>query len=283
MLTRVRPWSALQLDNMDQFVQHFLAALEDSRVVDRIHLIMQPSISESLDSVTGALKAMVADLQQTVNTLQSTIKKWDNEILNLSRDGNDLRAYNDDLEQHSRRASVRVFGVPENTPGSTDDTLLDLCNKVVASAGTRGDRDLAAHGTGRRGEDQVGRWADSGYSEASPNHCKARQSQDEGSNHACPKEPQENEVLSSDIGLRPCLTRSRRRHWRQWWRWSGYTDQTSLTFPETCVLCRCVFFFNSYPQIWFDRSYSLGLPHWRWSNSICMIAAKSVMWNQGCG
>ena len=133
MLTRGRGRlrSALQLDNIDEFVQHFLAALEDSRVVDSFRLIMQPSISESLDSVTGTLKAMVADLQQTVSALQSTIKKRDDEILTLRREVNDLRAHNDDLEQHSRRASVRVFGVPENTPGSTDDMLLDLCNKAL--------------------------------------------------------------------------------------------------------------------------------------------------------
>ena len=78
--------SALQLDNMDEYVQHFLAALEDSRVVDRFRLIMQPSISESLDSVTGTLKATVADLQQTVSALQSIIKKRDDEILTLRRE-----------------------------------------------------------------------------------------------------------------------------------------------------------------------------------------------------
>ena len=131
MLTRGRPRSALQLDSMGEFVQHFLAALEDSRVVDRFRLIMQSSISESLDTVTGTLKATVADLQHTVSALQSTIKKRDDEILTLRREVNDLRAHNDDLEQHSRRASVRVFGVPENTPGSTDDMLLDLCNKAL--------------------------------------------------------------------------------------------------------------------------------------------------------
>ena len=131
MLTRGRLRSALQLDNMDEFVQHFLAALENSRVVDRFRLIMQPSISESLDSVTGTLKDTVADLQQTVSALQYTIKKREDEILTLRREVNDLQAHNDDLEQHSRRASVRVFGVPENTPGSTDDMLLDLCNKAL--------------------------------------------------------------------------------------------------------------------------------------------------------
>ena len=37
----------------------------------------------------------------------------------------------EDPEQHSRRASVRVFGIPEKNPGSTDEKLLDICNNVM--------------------------------------------------------------------------------------------------------------------------------------------------------
>ena len=116
---------------MDDFVKSFLTALEDTRVVDRFRLILHPSIMENLEPVTGALKTTVADLQQTVCALQSTIKKKDDEILNLRREVAELRSHTDDLEQHSRRASIRVFGVPESTPGSTDDKLLDLCNGAL--------------------------------------------------------------------------------------------------------------------------------------------------------
>ena len=43
----------------------------------------------------------------------------------------DLRSHQEDLEQHSRRASVRVFGIPEKKPGSTVEKLLDICNNVM--------------------------------------------------------------------------------------------------------------------------------------------------------
>ena len=105
-----------------------MAALEDTRIVDRFRLILQPSIEGSLDPITGALNDTVADLQQAVSALQSTIRNKDDEILALRREVAEMQSRNDDFEQHSRRASVRVFGVPENTPGSTDDKLLDLCN-----------------------------------------------------------------------------------------------------------------------------------------------------------
>ena len=131
MLTRSRLRSAMENITMDDFVKSFLAALEDTCVVDRFRLILHPSIMENLEPVTGALKTTVADLQQTVCALQSTIKKKDDEILNLRREVAELRSHTDDLEQHSRRASIRVFGVPESTPGSTDDKLIDLCNGAL--------------------------------------------------------------------------------------------------------------------------------------------------------
>ena len=37
----------------------------------------------------------------------------------------------DDLEQQGRRGSMRVFGVPEDTPGSVDSKVLALCNSQM--------------------------------------------------------------------------------------------------------------------------------------------------------
>ena len=37
----------------------------------------------------------------------------------------------DDLEQYSRKASIRVFGIPESIQGTTDDKLLQLFNTVM--------------------------------------------------------------------------------------------------------------------------------------------------------
>ena len=106
-----------------------LSALEDDSVVERFRLILQPAIDNKLEPVTTALQQTVQDLQQAVGALQATVARKDEEILGLRREVRDLREQAEALEQHSRRASVRVFGVPENTPGTTDDKLLDLCNQ----------------------------------------------------------------------------------------------------------------------------------------------------------
>ena len=83
---------------------------------------MLPFISETLDSVAGALMATAADLQQAVIALQPTIKKKDDVILTFRLQANDLRAHNDDLKPLSCRASVRVFGVQGTylTPQTTN-------------------------------------------------------------------------------------------------------------------------------------------------------------------
>ena len=66
------------------------------------------------------LQHSVADLQQTVSTLKDMVTKKHGEILSLRQEFRDLKTNADDLEQHSRRASIRLFGVPEDTLGSTD-------------------------------------------------------------------------------------------------------------------------------------------------------------------
>ena len=112
----------------DNFTGSLLAALEDDLVAERFRLILQPTIDSKLESVTSVLQQTVLDLQQAVGTLQATVAHKDDEITTLRREVRDLRDHAEALKQHSRRASVRVFGIPENTPGTSDDKLLDLCN-----------------------------------------------------------------------------------------------------------------------------------------------------------
>ena len=118
MLTRGRLRSLQQVvtSDMEEFTKYFLTALEDNDVVERFRLILKPSIDESLDPVETALQTAVKDLQQTIASMQDTIRKRDDEIQALRHEVSVLREHQDDLEQHSRRASVRVFGVPETTP-----------------------------------------------------------------------------------------------------------------------------------------------------------------------
>ena len=112
MLTRARLKSIEAMSATEDFTKSLLLALENFDVGERFRLILQPSIQELLQPMTSVLEKAVQDLQPTVSTLKDTVTKKDAEILALRQEVRDLRATADDMEQHSRRASIRVFGIP---------------------------------------------------------------------------------------------------------------------------------------------------------------------------
>ena len=87
---------------------------------------MQTSNKAHFDSIVSSLNGTIKNLQQTIGVLQTTILKKDEEIGSLGREVRELRSYQDDPEPHNRSASIRVFGIPENATGTTDDLPLQL-------------------------------------------------------------------------------------------------------------------------------------------------------------
>ena len=88
-------------------------------------------MQEHLQPITDDLHNTLKDVQQTLGALQTIVKAKDKEILCLKREVNELQDKLDNYEQHSRRGAIRVFGVPDDFPGTTDDVLLDLCNNKL--------------------------------------------------------------------------------------------------------------------------------------------------------
>ena len=77
------------------------------------------------------LSDALAQANATIASLRKRIDKKDNAIANLEQQVRDLDIRVDDLEQQGRRGSMRVFGIPEDTPGSVDLKILTLCNKQM--------------------------------------------------------------------------------------------------------------------------------------------------------
>ena len=73
-------------------------------------------------------KTELKDMENVVSTMRTQLKARDDKIESLEREVTRLNGIIDDLEQHGRRGSVRVFGVPEEGDGSTDDKILTLFN-----------------------------------------------------------------------------------------------------------------------------------------------------------
>ena len=64
-----------------------------------------------------------------MDSLRKQLQTKDEQITSLRNEVTNLKVLYDDLEQHGRRGSMRIFGVPEHTTGTVDDKVLCLINK----------------------------------------------------------------------------------------------------------------------------------------------------------
>ena len=63
-----------------------------------------------------------------IDSLKKRMDEKDNKIAALEQNIFETDLGLDDLEQQGRRGSMRVFGIPGDTPGSVDAKVLALCN-----------------------------------------------------------------------------------------------------------------------------------------------------------
>ena len=125
MLTRA---GAKSIDlTMEGFIDSFLKSLESPDVIDRLKLVFDPTLTSILSPITHKLQDTLTNMQTSKDHLKTEGKK-DEKIKCLEHQVIQLTTRYDDLEQYSRHDAVRIFGVPENTPGTTDDKVLALVN-----------------------------------------------------------------------------------------------------------------------------------------------------------
>ena len=108
-------------ENMDNFKLNFLESLSDVSIVKKYQEILAP-LFEPLEIALKSANAEIAQLKTQMAEKDATISA-------LSKKVSDLEIHQDDLEQQGRKASVWVFGIPEDTPGNIDTKILSLCNK----------------------------------------------------------------------------------------------------------------------------------------------------------
>ena len=110
----------LSVDELKNIVKmSVLEAFSEDCVLDKLEHVIKPLIEPYKEAVKTA-NAKIDSLDKKMASQQITITR-------LSQ-VEDLKIKNDDLEQHGRRGSARIFGVPENTKGSTDDKFLKVIN-----------------------------------------------------------------------------------------------------------------------------------------------------------
>ena len=114
---------------MAEFTSNFLNCLADTSVAERMQLIFEPMFKAHLYPITGKMADSIRMLTQTVDALKKECDSKDLVIRKLNQDVAQLQSRVDDLEQHGRKDSVRIFGLSEDTPGTTDEKVLRLCNQ----------------------------------------------------------------------------------------------------------------------------------------------------------
>ena len=108
---------------MEEFNTNLVSALRDPDVETLLTDIFRTANKQTNEAIQ--------DLQNTVVKLHADPKSCDDTIAHLKTENSLMQERIDDLEQYSRKASIRVFGIPESTQGSTDDKLLQLYNTVM--------------------------------------------------------------------------------------------------------------------------------------------------------
>ena len=107
-------------EKMEDFKLHLIDAIKDKEIAANLVQVNKKSFDD--------FNQCISDLREIINILKNQLTARDSRIEVLEKENAFLKIKVDDQEQYTRRASVRVFGVPETTPGSCDEKVLALCN-----------------------------------------------------------------------------------------------------------------------------------------------------------
>ena len=125
---RLRSNSVIQED--------FTMATKEAETAFKLSLqqsLLDPIIAEQYREIFKPMLTPIMDTLNQSNALVDTLRKQlevkNQEVAELRSEVDGLKVMYNDLEQHGRRGSMRVFGVPEHTTGTVDDKVLSLVNQ----------------------------------------------------------------------------------------------------------------------------------------------------------
>ena len=105
-----------------EFKLAFMEALNDGQIAETLQRILRGANQELTDSITS--------LRTEVRSLQAALADRDTTIAELRAEVQQLRESHDALEQHGRRHSLRISGIP-TTEEDTTEAVVALANDVL--------------------------------------------------------------------------------------------------------------------------------------------------------
>ena len=94
---------------------------------------LQLGFIKNVEDISNDLQATIDSVAQSINILKKESGEKDHTIKLLKSEIAQLKI-TDELEQQGRKDSIRIFGLHETGPGSTDQKVLDVCNKRMRVA-----------------------------------------------------------------------------------------------------------------------------------------------------
>ena len=130
--------------------EDFKKALKDTFTDPEVLEFFKAAFSLALKDEIDGLKSEIGILRTEMGTLREVVKAKDNTIKNLQDKVKTLETDFDDLEQYSRRNSVRISGIPEKAVDNIEERVMDLFQHKMGVDNSITDVDRM-HRVGRRG------------------------------------------------------------------------------------------------------------------------------------
>lgn len=101
----------------------------DRKQLSEIREIIQETIKEVLSDkkFLASLSLKVGEELKIPKNLDKKCKQYESQIVELQKENKTLATRLDNIDQHSKRNNIRVYGIPEEDSGRQEDILQAIC------------------------------------------------------------------------------------------------------------------------------------------------------------
>ena len=123
--------SDIECDDPEVLVDAFIGILSDQNIMDKfvVSLCEIPHIKSKL--VEHLLPTLDQQVAGILTPLRETVDLLSQKLSESEMRCDELEWRNDDLEQYTRRQSIRIAGIPEKLSENTDDEVVKFATKVL--------------------------------------------------------------------------------------------------------------------------------------------------------
>ena len=111
-----------------------ISTLENEEAICQFCHICEPMFKTLLSPLTSQMQEIIHTVSEIIGQLKKENEWKDAQIRDIQHVLEVMTNRIDDLEQHGRKDSVRIFGLSESTPVSIDEKVLGLPHEAPATS-----------------------------------------------------------------------------------------------------------------------------------------------------